>query len=95
VNEDDIGKVFLLAMKWDWTWVGRFAGIENGRIILEQAGYFSRTGQTFGLLCKNGFNEQTQFHPVLTDGGRVRLEMDPNVILEWAADWPQPTRRAR
>lgn len=94
MNENDIGKVFLLSLPWDWTVVGRLEGFLGDRLILAEAGYFTRTGATFDLLCKHGFNQQTQFHPIQTAGGRIRV---PNVgmVFPWEADWPQQTKRGR
>ncbi len=91
MNEDDIGKVFLICAPWDWTVVGRFVGYVGGMLLLEEAGYFTRTGATFDKLSKNGFTSETQFHPV----GTLRLRSDINLCIPWEADWPQTTRRTR
>lgn len=88
MNENDIGKVFLFALPWGWTWVGRLEGFIGDRLILVEAGYFTRTGATFDLLCRNGFVTETSFHTVKTEDGRVRV---PNVgiVMPWEAAWPQ------
>ncbi len=94
MNEDDIGKVFLLALKWDWTFVGRFMGFKGSLIVLHQAGYFSRPGTTFDVLCKTGFvtsgDRKTQFHPSQAPDGLVEVANDINVKWLWEAPWPQP-----
>ncbi|HTU18517.1 MAG TPA: hypothetical protein VMG10_10695 [Gemmataceae bacterium] len=92
MNEADLGKVFLFALPWDWTFVGRFEGFIGERIVIAEAGYFTRTGATFDRLCKEGFAPDTQFHAIKTAGGRCRV---PNggLIFPWEAAWPQ--REAR
>jgi hypothetical protein len=91
MNEDDVGKVFLWALPWDWTLVGRFAGYVGDKMLLEEAGYFTRTGATFDKLCRTGFTAETQFHPM----GRMRVRADFNILREWEADWPQVAGRRR
>ena len=94
MKEDDVGEVFLFACPWDWTFVGRLEGFVGGRLIITEAGYFTRTGATFDVLCKEGFNENTRFHPARTSDGRLRI---PNVgpVFPWGAKWPQsPTQTA-
>lgn len=58
MNENDIGKVFLWALPWDWTVVGRLVGFVGNRLIVTEAGYFTRTGATFDRLCVEGFNSE-------------------------------------
>lgn len=94
MDENDIGKVFLFALEWDWTVVGRLVGFVGERLILSEAGYFTRTGATFNQLCKRGFvmegERRTLFHPSLAVNGRMRV---PNrgLVWEWEAAWPQPS----
>lgn len=88
MNEHDIGKVFLFAVPWDWTFVGRLEGFIGDRLIIAEAGYFTRTGATFDRLCKEGFVAETQFHAIKTSGGRVRIP-NAGVVFPWEADWPQ------
>lgn len=92
MNESDIGKVFLLAIPWDWTVVGRLEGFIGDRLILAEAGYFTRTGATFDRLCKHGFTGDTQFHAIQTAGGRIRV---PNMglVFPWEAPWPQKPKK--
>jgi len=91
MNEDDLDKVFLLAMKWDWTFVGRFVGFRAGKIVLHQAGYFTRPGKTFDALCSEGFARETQFHPFRGDNGEAVIGgvEDINLKVEFMARWPQ------
>lgn len=89
MNESDVGKVFLLALRWDWTFVGRFVGFSGDLLVLEEAGYFTRPGTTFDRLCKNGFVKETQFHAAKTPRGRVCVANAINVKWEWEAEWPQ------
>ena len=93
MNDDDVGKVFLLALRWDWTFVGRFVGFSGDLIVLEQAGYFTRTGATFDQLAKKGFTAETSFHAALTPRGRVCVANEINVKWEWEAAWPQKAKR--
>lgn len=94
MNENDIGKVFLFALPWDWTWIGRLEGFIGDRLIIAEAGYFTKTGSTFDLLCKSGFVAGTQFHPIQTSGGRARIP-NAGIVLMWEADWPQTTAARR
>lgn len=91
MNESDIGKVFLFSCPWDWTFVGRLIGFVGDRLIIGEAGYFTCTGATFDILCKDGFALTTRFHPSQTKGGILRI---PNngPVWEWEAPWPQPKR---
>ncbi len=93
MNEDDLGKVFLWAVPWDWSFVGRFAGYVGDRLILHEAGYFTRTGATFDRLCSEGFVAETQFHPSKAPSGEIRIP-NAGVVIPWTAAWPQPARRA-
>lgn len=95
MREEDIGKVFLFAIAWDWTWVGRLEGMIGDMLVLTEAGYFTRTGTTFENLCKDGFVAETEFHAVRTKDGRARISNNVNVLLSWEADWPQPQNRRR
>lgn len=94
MNENDIGRVFLLSLPWDWTVVGRLHGFVGDRLILKEAGYFTRTGATFDVLCKDGFNANTQFHAMEGDGGEMRVP-NAGMVFPWMADWPQAGRRRR
>ncbi len=89
MNEEDIGKAFLIALPWDWTIVGRFRGYVGGMMIFDQAGYFTRPGATFDKLCKSGFVAETIFN---TFGDGMRVRIDANLILPWSAPWPQKAR---
>ena len=84
MNEDDIGKVFLFAVQWDWTWIGRFKGYRGALLLLDEAGYFTRTGATFDVLCKEGLQENTEFHMV----GTARISANINVLIPWQPAWP-------
>jgi hypothetical protein len=55
---------------------------------LEEAGYFTITGATFDVLCKEGFNERTKFHRIRTKRGSIRV---PNggLVFPWEAAWAQ------
>ncbi len=88
MNEQDVGKVFLFAIPWDWTVVGRFVAIVGDRLLLAEAGYFTRTGATFDRLCTGGFTGETKFHPLKANGGRLYI---PNrgLVFPWDAAWPQ------
>ena len=88
MNESHVGKVFLFALPWDWTVVGRLEGFIGERLILTEAGYFTRTGLPFDQLCIEGFNERTRFIKLRTKDGRVYV---PNVglVFPWEAKWPQ------
>lgn len=88
MREEDIGKVFLFALPWDWTVVGRLEGFIGDRLIVGQAGYFTRTGATFDKLCKDGFNGETLFHAIQTAGGRIRVP-NAGMVFPWEAEWPQ------
>lgn len=96
MNEDDIGKVFLLALPWDWTVVGRVAGFIGDRVVLHEAGYFTRTGATFcDHLCIDGFTAETQFHASKAPNGEIRVP-NAGMVFLWTADWPQrPAARGR
>jgi hypothetical protein len=91
MNDDDVGKVFLWALPWDWTVVGRFEGFvgegDGRRLMVSQAGYFTKTGATFDKLCKTGFVEETEFHQIKTSGGRIRIQ-DAGMIFPWESEWP-------
>lgn len=50
----EVGKYYLFACPWDWTFVGRFAAIRGGEVIIDHAIYFIRTGRRFGELCFGG-----------------------------------------
>lgn len=99
MEESDVGKVFLLALQWDFTFVGRFIGLVGGLIVLEEAGYFRRTGKTFDLLCKEGFQLTGDNHTIFCASqaprGRVCVANAINVKWEWEAQWPQPTPGGR
>jgi len=99
MNEDDVGKVFLIACQWDFTYVGRFVGFCGGLIVLEEAGYFRRTGKTFDLLCKEGFQMTGDNHTIFcmaqTPKGRIRIANAINLLWEWEAAWPQPAQGGR
>lgn len=88
MNEHDIGKVFLFSCPWDWTFVGRLEDFIGDRLVITEAGYFTRTGATFDVLCKDGFQGNTEFHAVKTKDGRIRI---PNggPVFPWESDWPQ------
>ncbi len=94
MNEDDVGQVFLLAMKWDWTYVGRFMGFRGGLLVLHQAGYFTRPAKTFELLCSEGFllsgDGRTRFHASQDRDGEICVANEINGKWRWLADWPQP-----
>lgn len=92
MKESDIGKVFLFACPWDWTFVGRFVGFVGDRLILHEAGYFTRTGATFDRLCKEGFVDETVFHPSKIANGEIRIP-DGGPIFPWEAEWPQKETR--
>jgi hypothetical protein len=47
-------KYYLFACPWDWTFVGRLAAIRGGKVIIDHAIYFIRTGRPFGELCHRG-----------------------------------------
>lgn len=94
MNESDIGRVFLLALPWDWTVVGRLEGFVGDRLIMAEAGYFTRTGATFDRLCKAGFVAETIFHPIKTAGGRIRVP-NAGMIFPWEAAWPQKEKGGR
>lgn len=94
MNEDDVGKVFLFALPWDWTVVGRFVGFAADRLILHEAGYFTRTGATFDRLCSDGFTAETQFHAMKGPNGELRIP-NAGLVFPWTAAWPQGSRRAR
>ncbi len=91
MSEEDIGKVFLVAFPWDWTIAGRFKGYRGTAMIFEEAGYFTRTGATFDVLCSEGFTPETQFHN--KGDGILRTRTDFNLIKEWKAAWPQRNYR--
>lgn len=91
MDEKDIGKVFLISLPWDWTVVGRVTGFVGDRLILEEAGYFTVTGATFDILCKEGFNERTKFHPIKTSRGSIRVP-NQGLVFPWEGQWPQKTR---
>lgn len=93
MNEQDIGKVFLFAIPWDWTFIGRLEGFVGDRLVIVEAGYFTKTGATFDRLCKEGFTAETRFHAIKTSNGRVRIP-NAGVVFPWEADWPQHVRRA-
>ena len=84
MNESDVGKVFLLAIPWDWTVIGRLKGMVGDRLVLEEAGYFTRTGATFDVLCKTGFAAETSFHLC----GEIRVP-NQGMVFPWTAEWPQ------
>ena len=94
MNESDVGQVFLFAVPWDWTVVGRFVGHVGDRLVLHQAGYFTRTGATFDRLCKDGFGSDTRFHPAAGPEGELRIP-NQGLVFPWAADWPQGAAGAR
>lgn len=50
----EVGKYYLFACPWDWTFVGRFRGIHGGRVVIDHAIYFTFTGAQFGELCRSG-----------------------------------------
>ena len=84
MTEEDLGKVFLFAVPWDWSFVGRFLGFSGDRLLIGEAGYFTRTGATFDKLCAEGFVTETQFHLC----GEIKI---PNLgpVFPWKAKWPQ------
>ena len=92
MNESDVGKVFLFAMRWDWTFVGRFVRFVGSRIEVEQAGYFTRTGATFDALTTKGFTTETNFCPFKQKAVRIGSIEDINLLVPWEADWPQKKR---
>lgn len=91
MNDSDIGKVFLFACPWDWTIVGRFEGFigagSEQRLLVGEAGYFTKTGATFDKLCKDGFVNETEFHQIKTDRGRIRIP-DAGLVFPWEGEWP-------
>lgn len=91
MNEKDIGKVFLLPVPWDWTFVGRLMGFIGDRVILHQAGYFTKTGATFDKLCAEGFTKDTDFHPAAGPDGELRVP-NSGPVFPWYAAWPQERR---
>lgn len=81
------GKVYLFACPWDWTFVAEYVRHESpSRIVVKNAGYFTRTGATFDKLAKEGFNTNTQFHP--THGGVEQEITGPAVVFPWQAETP-------
>ena len=57
------GKYYLFACPWDWTFVGRYVRHANrDEIVIDNAGYFTRTGATFDVLSEKGFASDTKFH---------------------------------
>jgi hypothetical protein len=57
----EVGKYYLFACPWDWTFVGRFRGIQAGRVVIDHAIYFTFTGSTFGPLCRSGLTPESQY----------------------------------
>lgn len=51
----EVGKFYLFACPWDWTFVGRYVRrVDLDTIEVEDSIYFTRTGATFDRLCKTG-----------------------------------------
>ena len=81
------GKFYLFACPWDWTFVARYVRHESFcRIVVKDAGYFTRTGATFDKLASEGFTRETQFHP--TSGGPEQEITGPAVVWPWRAKTP-------
>lgn len=58
------GRYYLFACPWDWTFVGQFVRYVNrDEIAVRNAGYFTRTGATFDILCRDGLNANSKFCP--------------------------------
>ena len=58
------GKFYLFACPFYFTFVGRFVRkLDFQELVIEDAGYFTRTGATFDVLCRDGMVETSQFHP--------------------------------
>ena len=56
------GKYYLFACPFFWTFVGEYVRDLNfQKIIVRNAGYFTRTGATFDILCSKGFQRETAF----------------------------------
>jgi hypothetical protein len=79
------GKFYLFACPFFFTFVGQYVRHLNFQeIVLANAGYFTRTGATFDVLCSKGLvtgSNGSQFHPcavtlVLPDGTEI-----PNGVL--------------
>ena len=83
----EAGKFYLFSCPWDWTFVGEYVRHESpSRIVVKNAGYFTRTGATFDILSTKGFQRETQFHP--TPGGIEQEITGPAPVWPWRAPTP-------
>ena len=56
------GKYYLFSCPFFWTFVGRYVRPHSFQhVIIDNAGYFTRTGATFDVLCTKGFQRETAF----------------------------------
>lgn len=92
----EVGKYYLFACPWDYTFVGRFSRIWCGEIIIDHCFYFTKTGMTFGDLCRAGIKKAKSEISVCGDGVIIG---DPSQIKKfpWQAptDWPNPDEKGK
>jgi hypothetical protein len=80
------GTFWLFACPWDWTWVGRYVKhLSFQELIIDDALYFTRTGATFDLLCKDGLTGQSQIHPC--GNGIIIPAQGPKIPWRAATPW--------
>jgi len=59
----EVGKFYLFANPWFWTFVGRFVRhINFQEIEIADAIYFTRSGATFDVLCMTGLHSNSKVH---------------------------------
>ena len=83
----EVGKFYLFACPWDWTFVGRYVGKPSwDEIEIADSIYFTRTGATFDVLCRDGLVMQGNDKSLIHGGPRFIPAAGPK--WEWRAATP-------
>jgi len=79
-------KFYLIAGPWFWTVVGRYVRHANLQDIeLADAVYFTFTGATFDVLCRDGMNSKSKYHGPLPEGSLFPAQ---GLKIPWLAETP-------